>query len=237
LRLIVAADAQGAANAAADEVARACRSAVAERGRALIAFSGGETPWLMLRALRDLDLPWGAVHVAQVDERIAPPGDPLRNLTRLAEIMVQSGPLPARQLWPMPVNDEPPAIAAASHQSALEAEFGAPLRFDLVQLGLGTDGHTASLVPNDPVLDVADRDVALSEPYQGTMRMTLTFPALSRARERLWLVTGASKAARLQELLRGTGDAPALRVARDHTTVIADAAAVPSNVPAGGAWG
>jgi len=232
--LIIAADAAGAASVAAGEVARACRAAVAERGRALIAFSGGATPWLMLSALRGLDLPWNAVHVAQVDERVAPPGDPLRNLTRLAEILVHSGALPASQLWPMPVNDANLSSAAARCQAAMEAEFGAPLRFDLVQLGLGTDGHTASLVPNDPVLEVTDRDVALSEPYQGVPRMTLTFPALSRARERLWLVTGASKAARLPELLTGTGDTPAVRVTRASTTVVADEAAASSPARSGG---
>jgi 6-phosphogluconolactonase len=233
LRLIVAADAPGAAKTAAQEVARACRTAVAERGRALIAFSGGETPWLMLSALRDLDLPWGDVHVAQVDERIAPPGDTLRNLTRLTEILVRAGPLPANNPWPLPVNDEPVPAAAAGYQAALESAFGAPLRFDLVQLGLGTDGHTASLVPNDPVLEVADRDVALSEPYQGVPRMTLTFPALSRARERWWLVTGASKAARLPELLTGTGDTPAVRITRASTTVVADEAAASSTARSG----
>lgn len=225
--MIVAADVQGAAAAAAEIVARTCAAAVADRGRALVAFSGGETPWLMLGALRDLDLPWHTVYVTQVDERIAPAGDALRNLTRLEEILVRAGPLPASQLLPMPVNDEPLADAAARHQSALEAEFGAPLRFDLVQLGLGVDGHTASLVPGDPVLEVKDRDVAVSRPYQGTNRMTLTFPALSRARERLWLVTGASKTAPLQDLLAGTGAVPAVRVSREHATVIADAAAAP----------
>jgi 6-phosphogluconolactonase/glucosamine-6-phosphate isomerase/deaminase len=150
-------------------------------------------------------------------------------------LLVRDGPLPAENLWPMPVEAQPIEAAAAGFQAALEAQFGRPLRFDLVQLGLGTDGHTASLVPDDPVLHVADREVAVSAAYQGTPRMTLTFPALSRARERLWLVTGASKIAPLARLLAGTGDAPAARVSRENTTVVADRAAAPS--PAGSGRG
>ena len=235
MRLIVGADAPAAARLASDEVARACTAAIAERGRALVAFSGGETPWLMLGALRERDLPWRSIHVTQVDERVVPAGDARRNLTRLDELLVRDGPLPAENLWPMPVEAQPIEAAAAGFQAALEAQFGRPLRFDLVQLGLGTDGHTASLVPDDPVLHVADREVAVSAAYQGTPRMTLTFPALSRARERLWLVTGASKIAPLARLLAGTGDAPAARVSRENTTVVADRAAAPS--PAGSGRG
>jgi 6-phosphogluconolactonase len=230
VRLIIGADPAGAASIAAGEIARACQAAVAARGHAVIAVSGGETPWLMLRDLRAVTLPWGAIHIVQVDERCAARGDPQRNLTRLEEILVREGPLPAANLWSMPVDDTDRITAAADYQAALEARFGRPLRFDLVQLGLGTDGHTASLVPDDPVLDVTDRDVAVTAPYQGLPRMTLTYPVLARARERLWLATGASKAARLAELLSGTGKTPAIRVARDHTTVIADTASAPSPV-------
>jgi 6-phosphogluconolactonase len=237
LRLIVGADALAAARLASDEVARACTAAISARGRALVAFSGGETPWLMLGALRERALPWHSIHVAQVDERVVPAADARRNLTRLAELLVRDGRLPAENLWPMPVEAQPIEAAAAAFQAALEAQFDRPLCFDLVQLGLGTDGHTASLVPGDAALHVADRDVALSAAYQGTPRMTLTFPALSRARERLWLVTGASKIVPLACLLAGTGETPAVRVSRENATVVADRAAAPLPAEGGRALG
>lgn len=220
---------------AAREIATACHRAVAERGRAVVAVSGGETPWRMLERLCALDLPWARIHVAQVDERVAPRGDPLRNLTRLEQILVTDGPLPPPNLLALPVDASDLARAAVEYQRRIEALTGGPLALDLVQLGLGTDGHTASLVPGDPVLEVADRDVALSGAYQGLRRMTLTLPALNRARQRLWLVTGAAKAARLAELLHGdaSSDAPALRVSRDDATVVVDADALSPTPTAG----
>ena len=225
MRLIRAADATAAAAIAADEVASACRRAVGERGIAVIAVSGGETPWRMLEQLRTRDLPWPRIHVAQVDERVAPADDARRNLARLERILVTEGPLARGQLLAMPVEAADLGAAAAVYQRQLEALAGRPLQLDLVQLGLGADGHTASLVPGDPVLDVTDRDVALSGEYQGLARMTLTLPALARARRRLWLVTGAGKRGRLQELVAGTGDAAAVRVPRADSVVVADAAA------------
>jgi 6-phosphogluconolactonase len=222
VHLIVAQDAHAAAQAAAAAVAEACGEAVRERGRALVAFSGGETPWLTLDVLRNVDLPWAKVCVAQVDERVAPAGDPRRNSIRLREMLVEQGHLPAANLLQMPVEQANLEDAAARFQATLESIAGKPLRLDLVQLGLGADGHTASLVPGDPVLDVSDRDIALTGLYQGTRRMTLTFPALDRARARLWLVTGASKRAALEELVSGLGSTPAVRVARDAATVITD---------------
>ncbi len=228
MRLIRTPDAGAAAAAAAEEIAVACRAAVASRSLALIAVSGGETPWRMLERFRELELPWSRLHVAQVDERIAPPGDPRRNLGRLAQILVRDGPLPESQLLPMPVEAADVGAAAVGYQRVLEQTGGAPLQFDVVQLGLGSDGHTASLVPDDAALDVTDRDVAVSSEYQGLRRMTLTYPPLNRARQRVWLVTGGSKSARLAELLAGAagGDAPALRVSREHTVVVADADAL-----------
>jgi 6-phosphogluconolactonase len=226
LRLIVGADAAEAARFAADEIAHACREAVTARGCALVALSGGETPWLMMEHLRTLPLDWPRVHVVQVDERLAPAGDPRRNLTRLAALLVRDGPLAAANLHALPVESTAPDSAAAEFQLGLEAAFGRPLRLDIVQLGLGTDGHTASLVPGDAVLQVTDRDVAVTAgTYQGLQRMTLTFPALNRARRRLWLVTGASKAPPLAALLAGTSDAPAAQVSPSAAVVVTDAAA------------
>ena len=221
----IAHDAASAANIAAAEVARTCADAVAIRGQALVAFSGGETPWLMLRELCHFDLPWQKIFVAQVDERVASRGDARRNFTRLEQILVREGPLPPGQLLPMPVESEELAMAATDYQAVLETRGGMPLQLDLVQLGLGTDGHTASLVPGDAVLHVNDRDVAVTSDYQGLRRMTLTLPAINRTRRRLWLVTGASKNARLGELLAGAGDTPATAVSRDNAVVVADESA------------
>lgn len=234
MRLIVGADPPAASRLAAAEVERVARHACDQRGRALLAFSGGETPWLMLGQLRAQRLDWSLVHVVQVDERIAPAGDARRNATRLEALLVADGPLPAANLHTMPVGSDSPEASAAEFQRSLEASFGRPLRFDLVQLGLGTDGHTASLVPGDAVLGVRDRDVAVTgTAYQGLRRMTFTYPALNRARHRLWLVTGQAKAARLRELVLRSGDGPAVRVSHDDSTVVADAAAA-DGLPAAG---
>ena len=224
MRLIRATDADEAAALAAGELATVCRRAVAERGQALVAVSGGETPWRMLQALRLLPLPWTQVHVAQVDERVAPRGDPRRNLSRLERLLVADGPLPPANLLAMPVEDADLPRAAADYQRRLAALAGTPPVLDLVQLGLGTDGHTASLVPGDAVLEITDRDVAVTGDYQGLRRMTLTYAAIDRARSRLWLVTGAAKTARLRELMSGESAdrAPGVRVHRADSTLVAD---------------
>jgi 6-phosphogluconolactonase len=224
LRLIRTTDAAQAAHAAADEIAIVCRAAVAARDVAIVAVSGGETPWLMLEHWRRMALPWERIHVAQVDERIAPRDDPRRNLTRLAQILVTEGPLPGANLLAMPVEADDLPHAAARYQRQLEQVAGCPVTFDVVQLGLGADGHTASLVPGDAALDVVDRDVAVTGDYQGLRRMTLTYPALNRARRRLWLVTGAAKAARIAELVSGESadSAPGVRVCRADSTLVAD---------------
>jgi 6-phosphogluconolactonase len=227
VRLIVEADADAAAARAALEIANACDAALDERKIALIALSGGRTPWQMIEKLRTCVLGWGDIHVAQVDERVVPPGDERRNITRLEEVLVREGPLSRNNLLDMPVCATDLAAAARSYQAILEAIGGTPLRFDVVQLGLGVDGHTASLVPGDPLLDAVEDDVAVSAEYQGTRRMTLTLNALSRARQRVWLITGAEKAPRLKDLIEGTAVIPANRVERRGTLVVADLAACP----------
>jgi len=219
MKLEVLADADAVARRGGERLAAASRAAVAARGRFAVALSGGHTPWAMLRALAGEDVPWRAVHVFQVDERIAPAGDPERNLTHLRESLARA-PLPPEQIHAMPV--EAADLDAAARDYAREL----PERLDLVHLGLGPDGHTASLVPGDPVLRVADRDVALTaQPYQGRRRMTLTYPALDRAREILWLVTGADKAAMLARLRDGDASIPAGRVRSDGALALVDRAA------------
>ena len=190
MKIEVLPDAKAAAQAAATFIAGKAREAITQRGRFVVAFSGGSTPWLMLRDLAGDDVPWRNVYVVQVDERVAPAGDTDRNLTHLQESLLSHTSLRREQIGAMPVEADDLAAAAASYSQTLQAIAGSPPVLDLVHLGLGTDGHTASLVPGDPVLDVVDRDVALTGVYQGHRRMTLTFPMLDRARAILWLVTG-----------------------------------------------
>jgi 6-phosphogluconolactonase len=213
--LDVSLDAAAVAANGAGYVARMARSAVSERGRFTFAVSGGHTPWAMFAELKGEDMPWAEVELFQVDERVAPDGDPDRNLTHLRESI---GGTPA-QVHPMPVTDPDLAAAAAGYATVL------PERFDLVHLGLGPDGHTASLVPGDPVLEVTDALVAVTQPYQGHRRMTLTYPALARADQLLWLVTGADKRDALAKLLAGDESIPAGRVVAARSVVMADQAA------------
>jgi 6-phosphogluconolactonase len=203
------------AQAGAEFVAERALGAVEDHGTFHFAVSGGHTPWAMFAALASQTVPWDAVLIYQVDERVAPPGDPSRNLTHLTEAL---GSAPAIVL-PMPVNDADLTAAAAAYATDL------PGQFDLVHLGLGPDGHTASLVPGDPVLSVTDRLVAVTGLYQGQVRMTLTYPALARARQLLWLVTGADKKAALSSLLAGDTTIPAGRVEAAASLVLADQAA------------
>lgn len=208
--------------AAARWLAAEARAAVAERGRFLCAISGGKTPWLMLRALAAEDVPWPDVHLFQVDERVAPDGHPDRNLTHLRESLAAQSSLPAANIHPMPVTADDLATAASQYAAELAQWGGSPARLDVAHLGLGTDGHTASLVPDDPVLHVLDRDVALTSEYQGRVRMTLTYPLLNRARHVLWLATGAAKREMLSRLLAGDQTIPAGRIAAEQALLMTD---------------
>ena len=229
MKIEVLADVEAVARRAAEFIAAEARAAVAARGRFAVAVSGGRTPWAMLRALNLLpDVPWKDVQVLQVDERIAPVYHAERNLTHLwASLAMPAEPGRAR-IYAMPVESPDLGEAAGRYARTLANAAGSPPVLDLVHLGLGADGHTASLVPGDPVLEVTDADVALSGSYQGWPRMTLTYPAINRARRVLWLITGADKAAMLTRLQRGDPDIPAGRVRQDHAMVLADRAAAGS---------
>jgi len=209
------ADPAAVAAAGAAFVAERARAAVAASGSFHFAVSGGHTPWAMFAKLASQRVPWDAVVIYQVDERVAPPGDPDRNLAHLRQAL---GTAPA-QVRAMPVNESDLEVAAVAYSDSL------PEHFDVVHLGLGPDGHTASLVPGDPVLAVTDRLVALTQPYQGRVRMTLTYPALARARQILWLVTGSDKKDPLAKLLAGDTTIPAGRVEAAASLVMADRAA------------
>jgi 6-phosphogluconolactonase len=225
VKIEVIQNAEGVALRAASWLADQARQAVVARGRFAFAVSGGRTPWQMLRALASEDVPWKDLHVFQVDERVAPAGDPDRNLTHLRESLLGRVPLPPENLHAMPVEEADLGAAAARYSRELGAVTGAPAVLDVVHLGLGTDGHTASLVPGDPVLEVNNADVATTGLHAGRRRMTLTYPVLGRARRILWVVTGADKAPVLPRLLAGDRAIPAGRVRADRAVLVADAAA------------
>jgi 6-phosphogluconolactonase len=222
MRLEVYSDADAVAQKAAALVAAEARAAVSARRSFVMAVSGGHTPWLMLRALADEDVPWDAMHVAQVDERVAPVGHPDRNLTHLRESLLEHAPLRPEQIHAMPVESSNLEAACEEYALTLRAIAGSPPVLDLVHLGLGPDGHTASLVPGDAVLEIKDADVALTGLYQGRRRMTLTYPILNRSRQVLWLVTGSEKAGMLPQLRVGNAQIPAGRVCADRALVLAD---------------
>ena len=230
MKIEVFPDAASTARAAAVFIATASHAAIAARGRFVIALSGGSTPWLMVRALAGEEVEWQAVHIFQVDERVAPAGDSDRNLTHLHKHLLANTPLRPEQIHAMPVESEDLQAAAERYGQTIAQTAGSPPILDLVHLGLGPDGHTASLTPGDPILDVEEADVAVSQLYQGKRRMTLTYPILNRARRVLWLVTGAEKRDMLRRLVTGDRSIPAGRVRQDTALVFADAAAADRSV-------
>lgn len=228
MRVEVLPSAEAVAGRAAALIAQEARAAVEARGRFLVATSGGTTPWRMLDLLADEDVPWPLVQLFQVDERVAPADDPARNLGRLRASLLSKVRLAPEQVHAMPVEEADLAAAARRYARTLRELAGNPPVLDLVHLGLGADGHTASLVPGDPVLELSGADVGVTGPYEGHRRMTLTYPAIDRARLVLFVVTGPEKAQALARLCRGDRSIPAGRVAAGRALVLADAAAAPT---------
>jgi 6-phosphogluconolactonase len=225
MNIEVYSDDESTAQAAAKYIAAEAGAAVAARGRFAMAVSGGRTPWIMLRALAAEELPWEYIHVVQVDERVAPAGHADRNLTHLVESLLAHSPIRPEQIHAMPVESPELEAGVAQYAATLRDIAGSPPILDLVHLGLGPDGHTASLVPGDPVLNVTDTDVALTDEYQRRQRMTLTYPMINRGRRILWLATGSEKASMLLRLRKGDLSIPAGKISQERAVIFADQAA------------
>ena len=225
MKIEILPDAKAVAKRAAALIAAESRDAVVANGQFSFAVSGGKTPWIMLKALAGEKVPWEEVHLFQVDERVAPAGDPDRNLTHLQDSLLSRVPLPAENVHPMPVESPDLGLAARDYANALEKVAGAPPVLDLVHLGLGADGHTASLIPGDPVLNNVSADVDVTGEYMGRRRMTLTYPVLNRARKIIFVVTGADKVEALAKLRGGDVEIPAGRVSKENALIIADESA------------
>ena len=206
----------------AELIAEAAREAVSERGSCALAVSGGHDPWPMFSQLEDLEMDWTKTEIFQVDERVAPAGSDERNLTHLIESLSIGA---QGSIRPMPVTDDDLDAAAERYAESL------PEALDLAHMGIGLDGHTASLVPGDPVLEVDDRRVAVTAgEYEGVRRMTLTYPELRRVRRLLWVVTGEKKVDALRKLLARDPSIPAGRVEPDgDSLILADRAAAPDS--------
>ena len=213
-------DVEAVHNRGAELIREKARFAYNERSAFGLAVSGGKDPWPMFSQLEDGDLPWAATEIFQVDERVAPPGSDERNLTHLIESLSIGA---QGSIRPMPVTDDDLDAAADRYAASL------PEAIDLAHLGIGPDGHTASLVPGDPVLEVTDKRVAVTAgEYQGARRMTLTYPELQRTRSLLWVVTGEEKVDALRKLVDQDPSTPSGRVQPGGESVIlADRAAAP----------
>ena len=213
MRVEVSPTADDAAEAAAVAFGHLIEAAVDARGVAVIALSGGSTPRPMFRRLASLPLPWTHVHLFQVDERAVPASSPSRNWLHQHDLAAH---LPATNQHPMPVEHPD---GEKRYGNALHRIAGSPPVLDVVHLGLGDDGHTASLFPDDPVLATMDRDVSWTQEHRGNRRMTLTRPTLARARQQIWLATGEAKAPVAAALEDPASSSPATLVARAGRSV------------------
>lgn len=191
-----------------------------------LAISGGRTPWEMLKILSKADLPWQRVNIFQVDERVAPDGHADRNLTQLFQAIAGTPMVMQLRIFPMPVLAEDLEEGSREYTQVLD-EVTEGKGLDLIHLGLGSDGHTASLVPGDGVLEIQDRLVACTQnTYQGRIRMTLTYPLLNSAKQLLWIVTGSEKQEMVQRLLQQDPSIPAGSIRQENALLMVDQAAM-----------
>lgn len=216
------ASADAVAHEAALYIAQAARKAIFDHGRFTFAISGGRTPWEMLKFLSKEKLAWEKIFIFQVDERIAPDGHPDRNLTQFFKTMEGSGLMTRVNVFPMPVTQENLEEACMEYSETIaQVKGGAP--FDLIHLGMGADGHTASLVPNDPICEVKDKDIAITTNlYQGRLRMSVTYPFIAKAKEIMWVITGEEKREMYHRFLDGDETIPAGIISKDNAVVFTD---------------
>ncbi len=229
MMLEVVADREALADRAVDVIVEIANQSIDERGIFTLAISGGSTPRRMLEVLAERPgVDWERIHLFQVDERVAPDGDPDRNATMLDEALLTES-FRSRHdvggVWLMPVTDGDLDSAASAYAATVDRIAGSPVVFDLVQLGLGSDGHTASLIPDDPILAVDDRDVATTEVYNGRRRLSLTWPVLDRAKHQLWVIAGEDKGPALSQYLNADPAIPATLPTQARATVLVDEAA------------
>jgi 6-phosphogluconolactonase len=224
MKLRILPDAEAVAQKATQIIAELARERIRLTGKFLFAASGGSTPWKVLRQLADKSLPWEGIELFQVDERIAPAGDLQRNLTRIKENLLEHSPLIEKQIHAMPVEQTDLESAAETYAQQLHKLCGNPVKLDLIHLGLGEDGHTASLLPGDPARN-SQRPITVTNEYQGLRRMTMTYPVINAAQHRLWIVTGSNKQPMLERLYHGDESIPAGLVERNNAIILADQSA------------
>jgi len=221
MELVVLPDAEAVAQKAVQIIAELAQEKIRLTGKFLFAVSGGSTPWKVLRQLANTTLPWDAIELFQVDERIAPAGDTQRNLTQIMQNLLDHSALSLKQIHAMPVEQPDLESAAESYAQQLIKLCGNPPKLDLIHLGLGEDGHTASLLPDDPARNSQEL-VTITKEYQGLQRMTMTYPVINAAQQRLWIVTGANKQSMLERLYQGDDSIPAGLVERTNAIILAD---------------
>lgn len=210
------------AKEAASYIADRIRENIARKGHFTFAISGGRTPWAMIKELAKEDLPWEKTFLFQVDERIAPDTHPDRNLTQLFKVIEGSKLVLRLNIFPMRVNAEDLSEACADYESHINRMTGNG-KLDLIHLGIGTDGHTASLVPDDPILEVMEKGVDITgNAYQGRLRMSLTYPLINQAEKILWVITGEEKAEMLNRLLHKDQSIPAGKIDQHHAIVLTE---------------
>jgi 6-phosphogluconolactonase len=231
MKIRVLKDSDAVAEEAARLIASLARKVVVDRGRFVMAVSGGSNPWQILRVLVKENVPWNKFHLVQVDERVAPSGHADRDLTHLRECFFTNAMISKDHIYAMPVESSDLDSAAKQYAVLLSKIAGKIPALDLVLLGLGADGHTASLIPGDPVLQMEDSDVGITGVYLGRKRMTLTYPIINRAQNILWVVTGAAKAPMLKRMLNADPSIPAGLICQDNAYVLADDAAFSEMMP------